>query len=158
MPLRSALAAILRLTRSARGLSQEQFHAGVEARHIHNLEHAVSSATLDTLESIASRLEIDPVALLALASIFERGQSTADYLSHLSVELQKLENLGVIAALPSQFENGKLRTGKAGRRPLPPERVKAVLTCKAEGMTQKETGMKLGMAPSTVNKIWHANS
>lgn len=125
---------------------------------MHNLEHAVNSVTLDTLESIASRLEIDPVALLALATMFQTDRSSTEYLSHLGTELQKLEALGIPAALSSQFENGKLTIGKAGRRQTPIEQVKAVLKLKAEGMTQKEICTKLGMAASTVHKIWHANS
>ena len=156
MPLRLALAAILRLTRTARGLSQEQVASAVEARHLHNVEHAKSSVTLDTLESIAERLDVDVLALLALASSYERQQSTADFLSFLSDEIQKLEQLGVLASLPSEFQDGDLRTGKAGKRPVSPEKIQAVIACKAQGFTQKQTCLQLGMAASTVNKIWHS--
>lgn len=158
MPLRLALAAILRLTRKARGLSQEQLATAVEARHLHNLEHAKSSVTLDTLEGIAERLDVDALALLAMASSYERQQSTADFLSFLSREIQKLEELGVMASLPSEFQDGDLRTGKAGKRPVPAEKIQAVLAYKAKGFTQKQTCSELGMAASTVNKIWHSDA
>ncbi|VVN80609.1 MULTISPECIES: helix-turn-helix domain-containing protein [Pseudomonas] len=158
MPLRLALAAILRLTRKARGLSQEQLAAAIEARHLHNLEHAKSSVTLDTLEGIAKRLDVDAVALLAVASKYERQQSTADYLLFLSDEIQKLEQLGVLASLPNEFQDGDLRTGKAGKRPVPADKIQAVLACKGQGLTQKQTCSELGMAASTVNKIWHSDA
>lgn len=157
MPLRLALAAILRLTRTARGLSQEQLATAVEARHLHNVEHAKSSVTLDTLEGIAKRLDVDAVALLAMASRYERQQSTADFLSFLSDEIQKLEELGVLASLPGEFQGGDLRTGKAGKRPVPAEKIQAVFACREQGLTQKQTSLKLGMAASTVNKIWHSS-
>ena len=158
MSLRLALAAILRLTRTARGLSQEQLATAVEARHLHNVEHAKSSVTLDTLEGIAKRLDVDAVALLAMASRYERQQSTADFLSFLSDEIQKLEELGVLASLPGEFQGGDLRTGKAGKRPVPAEKIQAVFACREQGLTQKQTSLKLGMAASTVNKIWHSSA
>ncbi len=158
MPLRVALAAILRLTRTARGLSQEQLATAVEPRHLHNIEHAKSSVTLDTLEGIAKRLDVDVLALLAMASIYERQQSSADFLSFLSGEIQKLEQLGVLVSLPSEFQDGDLRTGKAGKRPVPAEKIKSVFACKEQGLTQKQTCLKLGMAASTVNRIWHSNA
>lgn len=158
MPLRLALAAILRLTRTARGLSQEQLATAVEARHLHNVEHAKSSVTLETLEGIAKHLDIDVLALLATASSYERKESTADFLSFLGDEIQKLEQLGVMASLPSEFQDGDLRTGKAGKRPVPAEKIQAVFACKDQGLTQKQTSLKLGMAASTVNKIWHSRA
>lgn len=158
MPSRSTLAAILRSTRKARGLSQEQLGDTLETRHLHNLEHAKSNITLEMLERISARLDVDPIALLAMASSYERQESLAACIAHLQAEMKKLEALGVLSSLPSHFESNELVTGKAGKRPIPTERVQAVLACKAEGMTQKQTSLKLGMAASTVHKIWHSDS
>ena len=157
MPSRSTLAAILRSTRAARGLSQEQLGGAVEARHLHNLEHAKSNITLDMLERISARLDVDPIALLAMASSYERQESLVEYISHLQAEMKKLEALGVLSSFPSHFEGDELVTGKAGKRPISAEKIQAVLACKAEGMTQKQTSLKLGMAGSTVHKIWHSD-
>ncbi|WP_460044607.1 helix-turn-helix domain-containing protein [Pseudomonas sp. S2_H01] len=73
MPLMRPLGAMLRLVRLSRGLSQEELSGAVEARHVHNIENAKSSITLDRLETIAQRLDVDPVALLAYASKVEKG-------------------------------------------------------------------------------------
>lgn len=158
MPSRSTLAAILRSTRKARGLSQEQLGDTLETRHLHNLEHAKSNITLEMLERISARLDVDPIALLAMASSYERQESLAACIAHLQAEMKKLEALGVLSSLPSHFERNELVTGKAGKRPIPIERIQAVLACKAEGMTQKQASLKLGMAASTVHKIWHSDS
>ncbi|POA17331.1 Fis family transcriptional regulator [Pseudomonas sp. FW300-N1A1] len=109
------------------------------------------------LKRISARLDVDPVALLAMASSYERQESLAEFLAHLQGEMKKLEALGVLSGLPSHFEGGNLITAKAGKRPIPNEKIQAVLACKAEGMTQKQTSMKLGMAASTVHKIWHSD-
>ena len=158
MPSRSTLAAILRSTRTARGLSQEQLGGSVEARHLHNVEHAKSNITLDMLERISARLDVDPLAVLAMASCYERGEPPAAFIAHLQTEMKKLEALGVLTSLPSHFEAGNLITGKAGKRSIPSEKIQSVLACKAQGMTQKQTSLKLGMAASTVHKIWHSDS
>ena len=93
-----------------------------------------------------------------MASIYERQESLTSFNARLLAEMNKLEALGVLSGLPSHFEGGGLVTGKAGKRPIPADRIQAVLACKAEGMTQKQTSLKLGMAASTVHKIWHSDS
>lgn len=156
MSLRSSLAAMLRSTRAARGLSQEQLGSSIGASHLHSAEHAKATVTLDMLEQICGRLEVDPVALLAMASCYARQESLPAYTAHLQTELAKLEAMGVLSSMPSHFKDGVLRTGKAGKRPIPVEKIKAVHNCKAEGLSQKETAIKLGMSTTTVHKIWHS--
>ena len=92
-----------------------------------------------------------------MASCYERGESLAAFIAHLQTEMKKLEALGVLTSLPSHFEGGNLITGKAGKRSIPSEKIQSVLACKAQGMTQKQTSLKLGMAASTVHKIWHSD-
>lgn len=106
MSLMRPLAAVLRLVRVARGLSQEQFSGAVEARHIHNLENAKASATLVTLETLAGRLGIDPVALLAYASRLEQGVTPAQYVDYLNSELQKISDLGIDAQIADHYRDG----------------------------------------------------
>lgn len=101
-------------------------------------------------------MDVDPVALLAVASCHERGESLEDYMAFLWGEISKIRDLGVLNNIPAQFDDGKLRTATSGKRPISAERIRAVLQCKAEGLTQKETSNKLEMAASTVNKIWHS--
>lgn len=155
MPSRYTLAAVLRTTRSARGLTQEQLRSTVEPRHLHNVEHAKSNPTVEMLECISERLDVDVVALLAAASCYDRQETVEQYLTHLRSELTKLREMGVMESIPAQFADGELITAKTGKPPIPAERISAVLSCKAQGFTQKETSVKLGISTSTVHKIWH---
>lgn len=153
MSMREPLAAVLRLSRAARNLSQEDFHGRVEARHISNIEHAKSSPTLSTLEELSDVLDIDLVALLAAASAHTRHQTPKEFLRDLASEIGKLEKLGVLDRLDAEFTDGKLhsvhprvRSGEITRA--------AVLKCKEEGKTQKETVELLGLGKSTVSRLW----
>lgn len=153
MPLMRPLAAVIRLIRMARGLSQEQFSGTVEARHIHNLEHAKSSPTLDTLETLAGRLSIDPLALLCFAARLERGENQAQYIEFLQKEMQKISDLDIEAQIHEHYRDGDVITHKPGRRSNQ-ARVEAVLKAKAEGKSKREISEELAIPRSTVNDIW----
>ncbi|WP_248694590.1 helix-turn-helix domain-containing protein [Pseudomonas fulva] len=155
MPTRYTLAAVLRTTRAARGLSQEHLATTVDARHLHRVEHAKSNISLEMLEDISKRLDVDSVALLAAAACYERKESLEEFMTHLWTELSKLREMRVMENLPAQFSNGVLIAAKSGKPPTPPDRIKAILDCKADGLSQKETSVKLGMPYSTVHKFWH---
>lgn len=154
MPLRESLAAVLRLVRSARGLSKDDFQGQIDPKHVYNLENAKTNVTLETLEIVASTLKVDPLALLILAASLEREQAHDEFLRYLGKEVRKLSDLGVVANWPGQFENGALSPLPAGRQPSR-EKVEAVLACQARGMTQKQTATELGIPTSTVNRIWN---
>lgn len=153
MPLMRPLAAVLRLVRLSRGLSQEELSGAVEARHVHNIENAKSSITLDRLETLAQRLEVDAVALLAYASRMEKGLGAKDYSDLLQSELERLEVLGIKERIHEYYQDGDVVTHKPGRR-TDPAKVKAVLAGKTAGKGKREISQELGIAWSTVNDIW----
>lgn len=154
MALRYSLGAALRLIREARGISQADFGAP-EARHLWNIENGKSGVTVETLEIIVMKLGVDLLTLLSVALGYERGESRATLLKHLTSEMKALEKLGVIHDMPDQFENGVLKPRPLGKR-TSPERIDAVLRCKAQGMTQKETSVALGVSTSAVGRIWNS--
>lgn len=158
MPSRYTLAAVLRTVRAARGLSQEQLGSALEARHLHNVEHGTSNVTLKMLKSISERLDVDVVALLAAASSYDRQETLEEFMTYLWTELNKLRDMQVLENVPAQFSDGTLIAAKAGKPPIASEKIKAVLNCKSEGLTQKETSVKLRMPVSTVHKIWHSGN
>lgn len=155
MVMRESLAAVLRLVRSARGLSKEDLQGQVDPKHLYKLENAKTGVTLDMLNTISSALNVDPLALLVAASCFDRSLPPDDVLKRLGVEVRNLSDLGVVKGLSGQFADGKLVPNKAGKR-LPPEKIEAVLRCRKQGMTQKEASEMLGISTSTVNRIWQA--
>ncbi|RKS18935.1 hypothetical protein BJ917_4635 [Pseudomonas sp. WPR_5_2] len=153
MTMRESLAAVLRLVRSARGLSKEDLQGQIDPKHLYNLENAKTGITLDMLNTTSSALNVDPLALLIVASCFEKKLTHDDVLEGLRVEIKGLIDLGVIKGLPEQFVDGSLVPSKAGQRSSP-EKIEAVLHCQAQGMTQKETSDALGIPTSTINRIW----
>jgi len=153
MPLMRPLGAVLRLVRLSRGLSQEELSGAVEARHVHNIENAKSSITLDRLETIAQRLDVDPVALLAYASQVEKGITAREYIGLLGNELEKLAALGINERIHEYYQKGDVVTHKPGRR-TDPAKVKAVLEAKMAGKSKRDVSQELGIAWSTVNDIW----
>ncbi|MFG0916460.1 helix-turn-helix domain-containing protein [Pseudomonas sp. CJQ_11] len=65
MELKQAFGQALRKTRSARGLTQEDF-ADVSSRtYMSTLERGIKSPTLDKLVEIAARMDVHPLSLLA---------------------------------------------------------------------------------------------
>jgi len=68
MELRRAFARNLRLSRASAQLSQEELAdlAGLDRTYVSALERCLYSASLDTIERIATALKIDPAELLRL--------------------------------------------------------------------------------------------
>ena len=67
MRLRRNLAANIRRIRAERGLSQDNFAALVDVHrtYVNHLEGAKRSPTIDVIERMADRLEINPCDLIA---------------------------------------------------------------------------------------------
>jgi transcriptional regulator with XRE-family HTH domain len=66
MKLRQIVARNLRILRKQKGLSQEElaFQAGINRNYVGQIEREEKSPTIDTIEKLASTLDIDPVNLL----------------------------------------------------------------------------------------------
>jgi transcriptional regulator with XRE-family HTH domain len=67
MALRAVFARNLRRERLAKGLSQEALalEAGIDRTYVSSLERQIYSASLDTIEKLASVLGVEPPSLLA---------------------------------------------------------------------------------------------
>lgn len=153
MDSRDSLAAVLRVLRRARERKTEHFSEGINPTHIANLENGKVSVTLQTLEAVANVLNVKPVTLLVLATALRNDLPNDSVLREIELELKELVSLGVMDALDSEFQDGKLRSRPSGAQ-ISQERLEAVLACKACGLTQKETAQKLGIPSSTVQRYW----
>jgi len=154
MPLMPAIAALVRVIRNAKALSQEQMSGSVEARHLHNIENARSSITIDKLEAVAARLDVDPAALVVLASALAKGLSDEQMLELLRKEFQKVEALGVRERLAEHYQNGKVTRVRPGRQ-IDPQKLAAIRQAKAAGESQAAVSARLGLPKSTVGRLWH---
>ncbi len=153
MDSRDSLAAVLRVVRRARKLKAEQLSEGITATHVANLENGKVSVTLETLEAVATMLNVKPITLLALAAGLLTETPYEVVLRDIKSEIEQLTAMGVLEALPQEFEGGRLKSRPSGAQ-VSQKRLAAVLECKAGGLTQKETAQKLGIPTSTVQRHW----
>lgn len=154
MSLRNSLAAVLRLMRISRGLSKDDFQGVIDPKHLYNLESARSSVTIDTLEAVASVLQVDALTLLTVAASLEQRESHDELLGRLGIEGKQLAELGVLARWHGEFQNGSLIATQSGRR-TSPDKVEAILNCRAQGLSRKETADEMGVSATTVGRIWN---
>jgi transcriptional regulator with XRE-family HTH domain len=154
MLARDSLAAVLRVLRRARGLKAEDFSGCIDPTHVNNLENGKVSATLDTLESVASVLDLRAVSILLLATSLREETHPLELLSKLRAEIDSVLSLSALADFESQIENNRLVPRPSGAQVFE-DRLAAVRECKVAGMTQRETAVKLGLPASTVQRYWH---
>lgn len=154
MSLMPALAAWVRVIRQAKALTQEQLSGSVEARHLHNIENARSSITIERLEAVSSKLDIDPAALIVIASALEKGMSDEQILDFLRVELAKLDALGVRDRIGEHYQDGKVTRVRPGRQ-IDPHKLAAIRQAKGAGESQASVSARLGLPKSTVGRLWH---
>ena len=153
MSLKLALAAVLRSIRAVKGLKQEELADALSADHLSTLEKGKATPTLDKLHALSNALGISPTALTALTQSVEAHESPSTILERAHQELIELERLGIIDLLQAQIVEGELTKRPAGKR-FDEAKLKKVLACKAEGLTQTQTAKKLGMSTSTVHDLW----
>lgn len=140
--------------RISRGLSKDYFQELIDPKRIYNLESARSSVTIDTLESVASVLRVDALSLLTVAASLEQRESHDELLGRLGIEGKQLAELGVLARWYGGFQNGSLIAMQSGRR-TSPDKVKAILKCRAQGLSRKETADEVDVSATTLGRIWN---
>ena len=153
MVTRQSLAAVLRAARSIAGLSREDLVSRIHPTYLHDLENAKSGTTLEKLGALSTALGCDPLALLVIASAQDMQLTNANRLRMLADELDRLTELGLLKGAAEQLEGGSLKSLRSGRS-LPEDKHRAVLRCREEGLSQKETVAATGVSASTVRRIW----
>ncbi|KPY96083.1 Cro/CI family transcriptional regulator [Pseudomonas syringae pv. spinaceae] len=153
MSLKLALAAVLRTLRRRGRLSQESLNYGSSRTYMFRLEKGASTVTLDKLESICAGLEISPLTFLALTLSAKSGDSTQMLLQRVQAELDEFEHSGGSEVLKAEVAAGAVVERRPGK-PVDPEKLKKVLQCKAEGMSQKMASEMLGIPKQTVHDLW----
>lgn len=94
MALKSSFAVVLRALRSKRNISQREFANTTSRTYLSKLESGKSSVTLDKLEQLSERLELTPLALLALTVSEETGEPASILVAKLGDEIRALERDG----------------------------------------------------------------
>ncbi|MBK4987701.1 helix-turn-helix domain-containing protein [Pseudomonas sp. S37] len=153
MSLKLALAAVLRALRAAKGLKQEELADAVSADYLSTLEKGAATPTLDKLHALSAALGVSPTALMALTQGVEANEPPSAMLERAQQEILELHRHGITDLLQAQIVAGELIKRPAGKR-FDETKLKNVLACKAEGLTQTQTAKRLGMSTSTVHDLW----
>lgn len=99
MALKSSFAVVLRALRSKRNISQRDFSDTTSRTYLSKLESGKSSITLDKLEQLSERLDLTPLALLALTVSEATGESAVSLVANLDHEIRALARDGGLPGL-----------------------------------------------------------
>jgi transcriptional regulator with XRE-family HTH domain len=99
MSLKSAIAAVLKSMRKARGLSQKDLAQVSSRTYISKLERGQSSPTLEMISTLSAPLGLSPLALVAVTIAAETGQSTRALIQQTEKEMAELARAGVLREL-----------------------------------------------------------
>jgi transcriptional regulator with XRE-family HTH domain len=153
MTLKLPFAAVLRAIRSKRGITQESLSEAGSRTYLGALERGESSISLDKLQVLSQTLQLSPLTLIALTLSTLDEQPIGPIVERLSAELEEFERIGGLEELKAQIADGILVSRKAGKL-VDTQRLMAVHQCKADGLSQKETAVRLGLSKSTVHDLW----
>lgn len=104
MSLKTAIAAVLKATRRARGLSQKDLAEVSSRTYVSKLERAQSSPTLEMMTTLSGPLNISPLTLVALTLGAETGQPIRSLISCVENEVIDLIRAGVLSELQIPFD------------------------------------------------------
>ncbi|MBR7521582.1 MULTISPECIES: helix-turn-helix domain-containing protein [Pseudomonas] len=99
MTLKSSFAVVLRALRSKRNITQRDFADTTSRTYLSKLESGKSSITLDKLEQLSKRLELSPLALIALTVSEDTGEPAVTLAAKLGAELRELARDGGVTGL-----------------------------------------------------------
>lgn len=157
MTLKLAFAAVLRVLRNRKGLSQEGLSEAGTRTYFAKLEKGESGITLDKLDLLSKALGTSPLTLLALTLAIRENEPLESILSRLTAELSEHQQAGLLEVLNAQLKDDALVVRKPGK-PVDETRLDQVRLLKIEGLTQKQIAEKLGLPKQTVHDLWHRES
>jgi transcriptional regulator with XRE-family HTH domain len=79
------ISAALKLVRTSRGMSQEDFSIVSSRTYVSTLERGLKSPTLGKLEAIAEKLDLHPLTLLVIAYAGDQSQQS---MTSLFIQIQ----------------------------------------------------------------------
>lgn len=86
------IAKAVRLVRTSRGLSQEDFGAISSRTYVSSIERRVRAPTLNKLDDLAEVMEVHPLTLLTLSYLQKRDRAAvAKILARIADEISEIE-------------------------------------------------------------------
>ena len=150
MDAAEALAVVVRGIRRGQGLSQEDVNS-IGRSHLSRIERGELSITLDVLVRLAGILDLDPAALILMASSLQANESFNDGLKRLSKQLNRIKKAGIDLEIESLVRAGKLPPGRPARSEAAANALEAI-RLKKEGLRVVEIAARLGLSEATVRR------
>lgn len=150
MDAAEALAVVIRGIRRGQGLSQEDINS-IGRSHLSRIERGEISVTLDVLIRLAGILDLEPAALLLMATSLQAHESFKDGQKRLSRQLAKIKKAGIDLEIESLAQAGKLPPGRPARSGAAEKALEAN-RLKEEGIRVVEIAEKLGLSEATVRR------
>lgn len=122
-------------------------------RTISSLEQAQVNISVGKLDDLASALNFDFVALIALCVALREGAEPQKILQRASDTLIAFSTQDQMAQLRAQLSDGKIVPRKAGK-PTNGANFASVTKLRERGLSQAEISRELGLSKSTVNRYW----
>lgn len=92
MNLKKAFGQALKITRSMKGLTQEDFGIVSSRTYVSSLERGQKSPTIDKVQDLAKVLGVHPIALIGLAyAPKNQASAAAELLRGIASELDEIE-------------------------------------------------------------------
>jgi len=154
MELRIAFAGVLRTLRILRKARYADLSDALSRRKISALENGEVSVTLERFDEIADSLDLDGVAMHALAIATATGKPYQDVLMQANAQLMALESEGALQTLDAQFDQGGTLVERSRGKPLNSANEQAVLDLKAKGLSQLEAAEHLEIPLTSVRRYW----
>lgn len=122
-------------------------------RTISSLEQAQVNISVGKLDDLASALNFDFVALIALCVALREGAEPQKILQRASDTLIAFSTQDQMAQLRAQLSDGKIVPRKAAK-PTNGANFASVTKLRERGLSQAEISRELGLSKSTVNRYW----
>ncbi len=148
MSLRQSFAEVLQTLRQSKGNTQRSMASSLDQTTISKVESGKHSVTLDMSQKLASALDLELTALIALTVSRDSNRTPREL---LLAALAEIEALGLADINhPSAPENKVPPNVTSARR-----KWQAVQELKGKGLTQSEAAKQLEMPESTLRRFWH---
>ncbi|QWA30534.1 helix-turn-helix transcriptional regulator [Pseudomonas sp. RC3H12] len=95
MSLKTSFASVLKAVRQKRNVTQNDFADTASRTYLSKLELGKSSITLDKLEQLSRRLDLNPLTILALTLSEDSGEPAHALLLRVQAELAALQIDGI---------------------------------------------------------------
>ncbi len=151
--LNHEIAAAIRTIRRMKGLAYEDLADVTVRRTISSLEQAQVNISIGKLDDLASALNFDFVALVALCVALREDADPEQIIQRASATLDTFSTREGMAQLRSQLNGGKIVPRKPGK-PTNGVNLASVMKLRARGLNQAEISRELGLSKSTVNRYW----